>query len=189
MKPKAALLISTVLTVFVLALAASVVRQLSEPTPAEIAAAADLTPTQPEPESTLAPVREVLYQEQLAEANERIIEANRRLSEQQTPPASPPEAPPAAPQPPSPAERIAPPPPEPVLPVPPPPAEPPRPAFISAEQALAAAQAYHAAPIERIELEGEDHRWVYEVRYEDNSRIYVDAFSASVVYARIRDDE
>lgn len=62
---------------------------------------------------------------------------------------------------------------------------------ISAEQAVQVAQAYlgGGGSLERVELEEEHGNLVYEVRFSNKNRVYVDAYSGVVVYARIENDD
>ncbi|HEY1016718.1 MAG TPA: PepSY domain-containing protein, partial [Herpetosiphonaceae bacterium] len=73
-------------------------------------------------------------------------------------------------------------------PIPPTPIPPtPAPQMISPEEAAAIATAYvGGGTVERVRLEEEDGKMVYEVRFEDDSRVYVDAYTGQVVYARLR---
>ncbi len=62
----------------------------------------------------------------------------------------------------------------------------PAPTTISADAAASAAIAYlGGGTVERVELEEEHGALVYEVRFANDSRVYVDAYSGSVVYAKI----
>jgi aryl-alcohol dehydrogenase-like predicted oxidoreductase len=87
MKPRFALLVAAVLTTFVLVLVGAIVSRLAQPSPAELAAAADVgiaavppvTPTL-DVQAT-ASARDALYQQQLAEAAERIAQANQQLEQ------------------------------------------------------------------------------------------------------------
>ncbi|MBA3470490.1 MAG: hypothetical protein H0T53_12700, partial [Herpetosiphonaceae bacterium] len=83
MKPRSALIIAAVLTTFVLVLVGAVINRLIEPSPAALAAAADLSAS-PVPLDDLqatTTAREELYQQQLAEANARIEQANQELTQ------------------------------------------------------------------------------------------------------------
>ncbi|MFD3164999.1 PepSY domain-containing protein [Herpetosiphon sp. NSE202] len=71
-------------------------------------------------------------------------------------------------------------------PAPPAPTNAPAPSTISADAAASAAVAYlGGGTVERVELEEEHGALVYEVRFTNDSRVYVDAYSGSVVYAKI----
>lgn len=68
---------------------------------------------------------------------------------------------------------------------------PPDESLISAEDAVQIAQQYLGTSdgsVERVELEEEHGNLVYEIRFIDKNRVYVDAISGVVVYARIDDD-
>lgn len=177
MKPRSALIIAAVLTTFVLVLVGAVINRLIEPSPAELAAAADLGAP---PALTSAPVeptaeppsdREAAYQQQLAEANARIEQANQELThayDQLAQPASP---------------AVVSPPAEPFAAAPPA-----QPIQISSEQAVAAAIAYLGdAPIKEVNLETEHGALVYKVRFESGSKVYIDPASGRVVYAETKD--
>ena len=75
------------------------------------------------------------------------------------------------------------------------PDSPPTPARITAGQAAAAARAYvGGGTVMRVRLEEEHGQLVYDVRFTDNSRVYVDPVSGRVIYARLeerdgKDDE
>jgi uncharacterized membrane protein YkoI len=62
-------------------------------------------------------------------------------------------------------------------------------ARITADQAAAAARAYvGGGTVERVQLEDEDGQLVYEVRFTDKSKVYVDPVSGQVIYARLERD-
>ena len=64
--------------------------------------------------------------------------------------------------------------------------------LISAEDAVQIAQQYlgtSSGNLERVELEEEHGNLVYEVRFTNKNRVYVDAISGVVVYARIDDHD
>lgn len=70
-------------------------------------------------------------------------------------------------------------------PLPAPPATPPR---ITPDQAEAAARAYvGGGTVERVRLEVEHGQLVYDVRFTNDSRVYVDPVSGRVIYARLDD--
>lgn len=204
MRQRTALTVAMVLTTFVLLIAASVIGRLAlTPTTGGVATAAPLPSDEPSAQG-LSPEREVEYQQQLATANARLEQANRQLEDayrRLTPQAS--ASPSAAPQSQGTSDPVtASPSPAPSLPeassspFPSPSASgaPQTPGRITAEQAAAAARAYvGGGSVERVELEEEDGRLVYEVRFTNDSRVYVDAVSGAVVYARLeesrRDDD
>ncbi|KPL81195.1 PepSY domain-containing protein [Herpetosiphon geysericola] len=67
-----------------------------------------------------------------------------------------------------------------------PPTQVPAPTTISADAAASAAVAYlGGGTVVRVELEEEHGALVYEVRFANDSRVYVDAYSGSVVYAKV----
>lgn len=204
MQQRTALTVAMVLTTFVLLIAASVIGRLAlSPTTSAVATAAPLASDAPTAQE-LSPEREAEYQQQLATANARLEQANRqledayrRLTPQPSASASPESVPsdsgaaspsPAASSLPSPAPS------PPVassepLPSPSASAAPQTPARITADQAAAAARAYvGGGTVERVELEEEHGQLVYEVRFTNNSRVYVDAVSGAVVYARLEDE-
>ncbi len=60
---------------------------------------------------------------------------------------------------------------------------------ISADQAVAAARAYvGGGDVERVKLEEERGALVYEVRFTNDNRVYVDARTGQVLSARIKDE-
>ncbi|HEY0603326.1 MAG TPA: PepSY domain-containing protein [Herpetosiphonaceae bacterium] len=200
MRQRTALTVAMVLTTFVLLIAASVIGRLAlTPTTSGVATAAPLASDEPTAQD-LSPEREAEYQQQLATANARLEQANRQLedayrrltpqaSASASPSASPPsqgtgDPPAASPSPaPSPPEASSSP-----FPSPSASGAPQTPGRITADQAAAAARAYvGGGTVERVELEEEDGRLVYEVRFTNNSRVYVDAVSGAVVYARLEE--
>lgn len=204
MRQRTALTVAMVLTTFVLLIAASVIGRLAlSPTSSGVATAAPLASDDPTAQG-FSPQREAEYQQQLATANARLEQANRqledayrRLTPQPSALASPESTPsdpvtasarPAASSMPSPAPSL----PEPSSsPFPSPSASGAlqTPARITADQAAAAARAYvGGGTVERVELEEEHGQLVYEVRFTNNSRVYVDAVSGAVVYARLEDE-
>ena len=204
MQQRTALTVAMVLTTFVLLIAASVIGRLAlSPTTSAVATAAPLASDAPTAQD-FSPEREAEYQQQLATANARLEQANRqledayrRLTPQPSASASPESVPsdpgaasasPAASSLPSPAPS---PPSASSEPLPSPSASnaPQTPARITADQAAAAARAYvGGGTVERVELEEEHGQLVYEVRFTNNSRVYVDAASGAVVYARLEDE-
>ncbi|HEY0738251.1 MAG TPA: PepSY domain-containing protein [Herpetosiphonaceae bacterium] len=200
MRQRTALTVAMVLTTFVLLIAASVIGRLAlTPTTSGVATAAPLASDEPTAQG-LSPEREAEYQQQLATANARLEQANRQLEDayrRLTPQASAAASPLASSQgqatsdPPTASPSPAPSPPEASSsPFPSPSASgaPQTPGRITADQAAAAARAYvGGGTVERVELEEEDGRLVYEVRFTNNSRVYVDAVSGAVVYARLEE--
>jgi uncharacterized membrane protein YkoI len=173
MKPRFALMIAAVLTTFVLVLVGAVINRLIEPSPAELAAATDLSAPPPPTVDLQATTsaREIAYQQQLAEANRRLEEANQQLSQADDALAQP--APPAATDPdgspPALAQLAA-------------------STTISAEQAAAVAIAYLGnSAVKEVRLEDEHGATVYEVRFDNGSRVYVDPASGRVIYAQTED--
>src|SRR5262245_15715764 len=97
MKPRLALIIAAVLTTFILVLVGAVATRLVQPSPAEQAAAIDGNLAAPvavaapsEPSPIISPTivlgdalaaRDAAYQQQLAEAQARIEQANRQLQQ------------------------------------------------------------------------------------------------------------
>ncbi|HEY1012736.1 MAG TPA: PepSY domain-containing protein, partial [Herpetosiphonaceae bacterium] len=62
----------------------------------------------------------------------------------------------------------------------------PAPQRITADQAVAAALAYvGGGTVERVKLEQEHGALVYEVRFTNDNRVYVDPASGAVVYAKL----
>lgn len=199
MRQRTALTVAMVLTTFVLLIAASVIGRLAlTPTTGGVATAAPLASDEPSAQGLL-PEREVEYQQQLATANARLEQANRQLEDayrRLTPQAS--AGPSASPQsqgtsdpvtaspspaPASPEASSAP------FPSPSASGAPQTPGRITAEQAAAAARAYvGGGTVERVELEEEHGQLVYEVRFTNDSRVYVDAVSGAVVYARLENE-
>lgn len=193
MRQRTALTVAMVLTTFVLLIAASVIGRLAlTPTTGGVATAAPLASDAPTAQG-LSPEREAEYQQQLATANARLEQANRQLEDayrRLTPQASAspqrqgasdpltasssPALPEASSSPSSSPSASG---------------APQTPGRITADQAAAAAQAYvGGGMVERVELEAEHGQLVYEVRFTDDSRVYVDAVSGAVVYARLENE-
>jgi uncharacterized membrane protein YkoI len=196
MRQRTALTVAMVLTTFVLLIAASVIGRLAlTPTTGGVATAAPLASDEPSAQG-LSPEREAEYQQMLQTANARLEQANRQLEDayrRLTPQASAsPSASPqsqgsdpvtASPAPASPEASSAP------FPSPSASGAPQTPGRITAEQAVAAARAYvGGGTVERVELEEEHGQLVYEVRFTNDSRVYVDAVTGAVVYARLEDE-
>lgn len=191
MRQRTAVTVAMVLTTFVLLLAAAVIGRLAVAPPTSSADQEALAATVETTAQGLSEQREEEYQRMLQTANARLEEANRQLQEayqrltaQPNVPASDPAlsggtvAPSnSSPSPdPSPPDASSQPFPSPAAP----------PAQITAEQAAAAARAYvGGGSIERVRLEEEHGQLVYEVRFADDSRVYIDPTSGSVLYARL----
>jgi uncharacterized membrane protein YkoI len=184
MKPRPALLLAAGITAFLLVIVGSVIATLSSSTSTTDAEggarSAELQATFEQ--------REQEYQRQLDHARSQIEETNQRLlavyrdltsvaAGVDVPPLSSVEVPTF--------EETLPP----LLDDPPigdeqPPAG--EQALISSEQALQAAVAYRGGgSVERVELEEEHGLLIFDVRFVDDSRVYVDAFTGEVVYARL----
>lgn len=205
MRQRTALIVAMVLSTFVLLVAAGVIGRLAiapatsdagEDTPSASAApSASEAPT----EQGLTEEREAEYQQLLQTANARLEDANRQLEDAyrqltaqptggDTAPvasaaassAASPAASAAPSSAPSPAASSAPQPSAPAS------TAPQTPAQITADQAAAIATAYvGGGAIERVRLEEEHGQLVYEVRFTNDSRVYVDPVSGSVIYARL----
>lgn len=198
MRQRTALTVAMVLTTFVLLVAASVIGRLAlAPTTGGVATAAPLPSDEPGAPG-LSEQREAEYQQMLQTANARLEQANRQLEDayrRLTPqPSAVASAPPQSagtsdpatafpsPAPASPEASSSP------FPSPLASEAPQTPGRITADQAVAAAQAYvGGGTVERVELEEEDGQLVYEVRFTNDSRVYVDAVSGAVVYARLEE--
>ncbi len=172
MSQRTMLIAAAALTAFVLIIAGSLIGQVGqgrvEPTPVSGA-------TQPVPTSSVdAQQREAAYQTALAEANQRIEQANQQLTNQQALTATqtnPPAAVPLV------TEGSA------VVPV-----QTTSIQALSAEQAITVALAYRGAgSVQGVELKEERGLNAYEVTFTDGGEIYVDATSGQVVYAQLGD--
>jgi uncharacterized membrane protein YkoI len=177
MGQRTAFIIALVLTTFMLVIVAGLIGRMA------IAPAADGSAQQPATAATTEPSvqgisaqREAEYQRALQTAQARIERANAQLQDayrQLT--ARPADASATALPSPSPAAQ-------PSIDQPPPP----EPEQISPEQASAAALAYvGGGTVERVELEQEHGQLVYEVRFIDDSRVYLDPATGRVLYARL----
>lgn len=163
------LMIAAALTAFILVLLAGLATRLSQTATALPTTVADTLATPVASTVVLDPAtaalvqeREAAYQAALAEANSRLAQANQQLA--QAPIAS--GAAPAAVSPRG-AEQAA-------------------VSSFSAEQAAAVAVSYRGGGVVRsVERESEHGMQVYEVKFTDGGKVYVDVASGQVVYARL----
>lgn len=173
MSQRTMLITAAALTAFVLIIAGSVISQVAqgrgEPTPVG-------GTTQPVPTLTVdLQQREVAYQTALAEANQRIEQANQQLAHQQALTATLTTLPAGVPLV---TERggVAPVQTTPTL-------------ILNAEQAVNIALAYRGTgSVQEVELKAERGLKVYEVTFTDGDEIYVDATSGQVVYAQLSNE-
>lgn len=188
MRQRTVLILTMGLTTFLLVIAAAVIGRLAV-APASGAEASTGSVTEQPTVQRLTDQQEADYQAALATANAQLEQANRQLEDayRRLTPAASAAAPSITPVtalagslvPPSPAPS----PPQPVASVP---SSPSSPGQITAEQAVTAAQAYvGGGVVERVQLEEENGQLVYEVRFTNNSRVYVDPISGRVIYARL----
>ena len=170
MSQRTMLITAAALTAFVLIIAGSVISQVGQ---GRIAPTLVGGTTQPVPTLTIdLQQREAAYQTALAEANQRIEQANQQLANQQNLTATstnPPAGVPLV------TERSA------VAPVQATPT-----LILNAEQAVHVALAYRGTgSVQEVELKEERGLNVYEVTFTDGGEIYVDATSGQVVYAQL----
>jgi uncharacterized membrane protein YkoI len=165
MSQRTMLITTAALTAFVLIIVGSVISQVGqgriEPTPVSGA-------TQPVPTLTIdLQQREAAYQTALAEANQRIEQANQQaLTAAQT---NLPAAVPLITE----GSAVA-------------PVQGTSTLTLSAEQAITVALAYRGTgSVQGVELKEERGLNVYEVTFTDGGEIYVDATSGQVVYAQL----
>ena len=172
MSQRTMLITAAALTAFVLIIAGSVIGQVGqgrvEATP--VSGTAQLEPTL----TVDSQQREAAYQTALAEANQRIEQANQQLANQQALTAAQTNLPAAVPLVTG-GSAVAPVQSTPTL-------------TLSAEQAATVALAYRGAgSVQGVELKEERGFNVYEVTFTDGGEIYVDATSGQVVYAQLGD--
>lgn len=169
MNQRTLFLVATALTVFVLVLIgglATAISSLSAMTPTGAPAATDppaaLAPTSLDPTvEALIREREAAYQAALADAQARLEQANAQLAQRQALPTGGVVSAPAA--------AVAP---------------------IDEATAIQIATAYlGGGTVRDVERENKRGMLVYEVKFTDGSKIYVDAASGQVAYARVRGGE
>lgn len=170
MSQRTMLITAAALTAFVLIIAGSVISQVGQgridPTP--VGDATQLVPTL----TIDLQQREAAYQTALAEANQRIEQANQQLAEQQALTATLTNLPAGVPLV-TESSVVAPVQATPTL-------------ILNAEQAVNVALAYRGTgSVQEVELKEERGLNVYEVTFTDGGEIYVDATSGQVVYAQL----
>ncbi|MFV9505072.1 MAG: PepSY domain-containing protein [Oscillochloridaceae bacterium umkhey_bin13] len=168
MPQRTLLMTAAALTVFILMMAVAMITQVTQTTvtatdPTSIAGAAT---GQSDPTALSAELqqREAAYQAALAEANQRIADANTQLAAQAAATSS------ATPASANPAMQVTSPP--------------------TADEAAAIATQYrNGGTVRKVELEEERGLMVYEVKFTDGGEVYVDATTGQVVYAKLADTE
>lgn len=169
MSQRTTLITAAALTAFVLIIAGSVISQVSQRS--GVATPSSTTQIVPTLTDELQQ-REATYQTALAEANQRIEQANQQLANQQalnTTLANLPAGAPLVTE----SSAVAPVQATPTL-------------TLNAEQAVTVALAYRGAgDVYEVALKEERGLSVYEVKFTDGGEIYVDATSGQVVYAQL----
>lgn len=161
MPQRTMLMTAAALTAFLLIIAAAMIAQLTQPQASANSAASAPVASTLDPTALSAELqqREAAYQAALAEANQRIEQANAQLAAQQGGIASP-QAAAAVTN----APMTAP----------------------TADEAAAIATRYrNGGTVRKVELEQERGLLVYEVKFTDGGEVYVDASNGQVVYAKL----
>lgn len=203
MRQRTAFAVATVLTTFLLVIAAGVLARLAVVPPNDAGAQDAPLATVTATSGGLTEQREAEYQRALQTASAQVEQANQQLADVYARLTAQPtivltatitDAPTGVslspvPTPPT-VVDVVPTEPLPVVTAVAPPVLDPTPTvatgIITPDQAVAAARAYAGGgTVERVRLEEEHGQRVYEVRFTDNSRVYVDPVNGRVIYARL----